>query len=146
HALGGLGTLPGFESFYGDCGARSVRGSSGEEAFFLGYGCDRFAVGQVEYRGELSLGLGFGDPDPDHHDGWWDDVDLDLDPNWVVFFDVGKGWAHGDPALGADRDTGTLYDAGVGFLIDDLGFYAALPLNSDVDQEPRFIIRLGRRF
>ena len=37
-------------------------------------------------------------------------------------------------------------DAGLGFLLGDLGIYAALPLNDDVEQEPRFFVRLGRRF
>jgi hypothetical protein len=148
HALGGIGSLPGFDTFYADCGARGVLGSSDEQQFFLGYGCDRFAMAQVEYRGDLSLGFGFGDPDRDDDDDWdwWDDVEIDLDPTWVVFFDAGRGWAYDDGIFGADRDTGTLYDVGVGFLIDELGFYAALPLNSEVDQEPRFFIRLGRRF
>ncbi len=144
-ALGGLGTLPGFDTFHADCGARNRVGYSGAKPFFTSYGCDRFALAQVEYRGNLSLDFGFGEPDYDDDD-WWDDVNIDLSPTWVVFFDAGRGWAYGTPALEGDRDTGTLFDAGVGFLIDELGIYAALPLNGDVEQEPRFFIRLGRRF
>lgn len=145
HALGGIGSLPGFETFYADCGMRALVGSVGEDRYFPAYGCDRFALGQVEYRGDLSLDFGFGEPDYDDGD-WWDDVDVDLSPTWVVFFDAARGWAYPDPAFGPERDTGTLYDVGVGFLIDKLGFYAALPLNGSVEQEPRFFIRLGRRF
>ena len=153
HALGGIGTLPGFDRFTADCGARAMLGSHDGSAFFPGYGCDRFAVGQVEFRGDLSLDFGFGDDwdntwddDWDGDEDWWDDVDVDFSPTWVVFFDAGRGWAYGDDTLTGDRDTGALYDAGVGFLLDDLGLYAALPLNDDVDQEPRFFIRLDRRF
>jgi len=102
-------------------------------------------MGQIEYRGGLSLDFGFGDPDYDDDD-WWDDVDIDLSPTWVVFFDAAQGWSYNDPLTGAGQGTGMLYDAGVGFLIDDLGFYVALPLNGDIEQEPRFFVRLGRRF
>jgi hypothetical protein len=158
HALGGLGTLPGFAAFHADCGARSAIGEYGDHRFYGGYGCDRFALGQVEYRGSLSLDFGFGDDrdrdrDRDEDgdgrwwgDDWWDDVRFDVEPEWVVFFDAGRGWAAGDPFLGPARDTGTLYDVGLGFLLDDLGLYVALPLNGGVEQEPRFFLRLGRRF
>lgn len=149
HALGGPGTLPGFPTFYGDCGARRATGSLGGERFYVGYGCDRFVLGQIEYRGSLALDIGFGDPDyHDEDDDWsWHEWDLDLDPAWVVFFDVGRGWAYDDALSGGTVSTGTLYDAGVGLLLDEgLGFYVALPLNGEVEQDPRFLIRLGRRF
>lgn len=145
HALGGPGTLPGFPTFLADCGARSAAGTHDGDRYFPAYGCDRFALGQVEYRGTLSLDFGFGDPDWDDDD-WWDEVEIDLSPTWVVFFDAGRGWGYDEPALSGSRDTGMLYDAGVGFLIGDVGLYAALPLNGDVEQEPRFFLRLGRRF
>ena len=123
----------------------TIAGSSDGKAFFPAYGCDRFALGQVEYRGTLSLDFGFGSPDWD--DDGWDDVEIDLSPTWVVFFDAARGWAYPEPAFGGgERDTGLLYDAGVGLLLGDVGIYAALPLNGDVEQEPRFFVRLGRRF
>lgn len=159
HALGGPGTLPGFPAFQADCGARSLAGSYREERFFPAYGCDRFAAVQVEYRGGLSLDLGFGEHEHRDRDGdrstghvwnrdWWDrDWEVDLDPSWVVFLDAGRGWGYADPALGMeDRSTGTLYDAGVGLLFGDLGIYAAVPLNQEMEREPRFLVRLGRRF
>ncbi len=144
HALGGIGTLPGFPAFFGDCGARGFRGQADEASFYAAYGCDRFALAQVEYRGELALDFGFGEPDYD--DDWWGGVDIDMSPTWVVFFDAGRGWSYPSELMGDDRNTGTLMDAGLGFLLGDLGIYAALPLNGDVDQEPRFFVRLGRRF
>lgn len=145
HALGGLGTLPGYATLGADCGARRATGRFGGERYFTSYGCDRFVLGQAEYRGRLSLDFGFGDPDYDD-DGWWDDVRVDLSPTWVVFFDAARGWAYADPLSGGTQATATLYDAGLGFLIEDVGFYAALPLSGGVEQEPRFFIRLGRRF
>lgn len=145
HALGGIGTLPGFPTFSVDCGARRAVGSRGTGQFFPSYGCDRFALAQVEYRGDLSLDFGFGDPDYDDDD-WWGDIEVDLSPTWAVFFDAARGWAFEDPVLGPDRSTDVLFDAGVGFLLDNLGVYMALPLNGDVEQEPRFFLRWGRRF
>ena len=145
HALGGVGTLPGFPTFAADCGARRTTGRLGQDRFYTGYGCDRFVLGQVEYRGSLSLDVGFGDADYED-DEWWEVVDIDLSPTWVVFFDAARGWSYGDPLTDTPRGTGALYDAGVGFLLDDLGFYVALPLNGELEREPRFVIRLGRRF
>jgi hypothetical protein len=142
HALGGIGTLPGFATFQADCGARGLLGSRGTSQYYPAYGCDRFALGQVEYRGDLSFHFSWGDSDDED---WWDYMEVDADPNWVVFFDAGQGWAFED-ALGPDRDTGLLYDAGLGLLLDEFGVYMALPLNGDVRQEPRFFVRLGRRF
>lgn len=147
HALGGPGTLPGFDAFHGDCGARRATGLLQEDRYFPAYGCDRFALGQVEYRGNLSLDLGIGDRH-DRRSDWWHDVTLETRPTWVAFMDIGRGWAMADPVLGESgtRDTGTLVDAGLGFLIGKLGFYAAMPLNSDVEQSPRFHLRWGSRF
>ncbi|MGK7311745.1 MAG: hypothetical protein ACN0LA_05850 [Candidatus Longimicrobiales bacterium M2_2A_002] len=146
HALGGIGTLPGFSTFFADCGARVATGQYADTRFYTGYGCDRFILGQVEYRGELSVDFGFDDPDHDEDDDWWDEVHVGFSPEWVVFFDAGQGWAYGDAQGAPSGDTGMLYDAGVGFLLDQLGFYVALPLNSDVDQDPRFFVRFERRF
>ena len=146
HALGGIGTLPGFPTFAADCGARRATGRLGQDRFYTRYGCDRFVLGQVEYRGDLSLDFGVGAPDFDDEDDGWGGVEIDFSPTWVVFFDAARGWSYGDPLSGVGRETGPLYDAGVGLLFDDLGFYVAVPLNGDVAQEPRFLIRLGQRF
>lgn len=148
HALGGPGTLPGFNTFHGDCGARRATGLHEDDRYFPAYGCDRFALGQIEYRGNLSLDLGFGEPRRERPSDWWHDISIDTRPTWVVFMDAGRGWAMADPVLGGggSRDTGTLVDAGLGFLIGKLGFYAAVPLNSDVEQSPRFHLRWGSRF
>lgn len=144
HTLGGPGSLPGFPTFLADCGVRSGAGTRGDDRFFPAYGCDQVALGQVEYRGSLSLDFGLGGWGHDYDDR--DDFHVDLDPTWVAFFDAGHGWAHDDPALGSDRDTGMLYDLGLGFLFDDVGIYAALPLNGEFEQKPRFFVRLVRRF
>jgi hypothetical protein len=147
HALGGPGTLPGFPLFHGDCGARRIPVQRGEDAFFPAYGCDRFALGQIEYRGNLSFGLGFGFPRDDRRRDWWDDIRIDARPTWVIFVDAGRGWAASERiADDTGSHTDTLVDAGLGVLIGKLGLYAALPLNGDVDQSPRFMLRWGPRF
>jgi hypothetical protein len=146
-ALGGPGTLPGYSLFRGDCGARSFPVTSlteGTGVFFPSYGCDRFALGSVEYRGGFDLDFG-GDFD------FWGNRDdrrswhVDASPNWMLFFNAGKGWAVGDSRTRGAVDTEVLYDAGAGVMLGDIGFYAAIPLTGN-DRDVRFLVRLGARF
>ena len=142
HALGGPGAVPGYATFSADCGARTVAGSRVDEGaqFFQGYGCDRFAMVSAEYRSGFDAhfrGHGLWDDD--------DDWDWNMSPNWVVFFDAARGWAHAEAKARGAFDTETLYDAGVGLMIGDLGVYGAIPLNGE-DRDLRFFIRLGQRF
>lgn len=147
HALGGAGSMPGYNLFSADCGARrvpSVRASEPNRVYFPGYGCDRFAMGTIEYRGgfEFDFGGDFG--------GWGrrdDDWDwhIDANPNWMVFFDAGHGWALDASRTRGAVDTGILYDAGAGLLLGDFGIYAAVPLNSD-HRGVNVFVRLGSRF
>lgn len=157
HALGGPGTLPGYSPFLADCGARVGVGSHGGSTFYPGFGCDRFLLGQVEFRGQFTLDLGFGDGHRDrgrgdddgderHHDREWWHHDIEFSPRWMVFMDAGQGWAYDEAGSGGRFTTGRLYDAGAGFLLDDLGIYFAVPLNEGVEREARFFVRLQRRF
>jgi hypothetical protein len=142
HALGGAGSLPGYSAFSVDCGARDrlVRrsGDSPLQDFHAAYGCDRMAMFQAEYRGGFDIHVG-GRGD----DGWGWDWDLD-DPSWIVFFDVARGWGY-DRDSAARSDTGTLYDAGLGLLLGDVGVYGAVPLGSD-ESGLKVFVRLGPRF
>ena len=146
HALGGSGSLPGYGLFQADCGARTVTviPEGRQTNFFPYYGCDRFAMGSVEYRGGFNLDFG-GDFDfwghRDEDWGW----NVDASPNWMVFFDAARGWALGDSRKLGATDTGILYDAGAGVMLGGFGFYAAVPLNGD-DHGVNFFIRLGARF
>jgi surface antigen Omp85-like protein len=152
HALGGEGSLPGFALFSVDCGARDRRlvrtgGDIEEEPqFYEAYGCDRFVLGQAEYRGSLSFRFDvhdWHDHDDEDDDEEWDDGDHDIDADfgWVLFADVGRGWAL-DPDF---RDEETAADVGLGVLLGRLGVYAAFPVSDGVG-EPRFFIRLNPRF
>jgi len=140
HALGGAGTLPGYDLMSADCGARQAAVQAGDPQaprfYYPSYGCDRFAMAQAEYRGGMSINFG-GDERDDRH---WN---FDADFNWTVFFDAARGWALGDDP--ARNDTGMLYDAGVGFIIGGFGIYGAAPLNGET-RAARLFVRLGPRF
>jgi hypothetical protein len=153
-ALGGEGSLPGFRLMTLDCGARSktysvIRQIDGVDTsipVFAGYGCDRVAMFQAEYRGSFFFNV---DLSPD--DEWADDrrwyPALDFNPGWSVFFDAGRGWTLSDEGtpgyLGPTSNT--LMDVGVGFFLGNVGIYWAWPLNGD-DRNVNFFLRLAHRF
>jgi outer membrane protein assembly factor BamA len=143
HALGGAGSLPGFSAFSADCGARRSAVSTGDDQlFFPYYGCDRTALFSAEYRGGFDLHFGGLDVWDDEDDWDWD---VDAHPNWVLFFDAARGWAHDAAKARGAIDTETLYDVGAGILLGDFGIYGAVPLTGD-DRALRFFVRLGARF
>lgn len=153
HALGGEGTLPGYELFELDCGARSgvvVHRSPAEAgapateagpAFFPAYGCDAVALLQAEFRGKLSFSLRWEDaPWKDREEagegfvlGW------DVSPDWSVFVDAGRGWA-----LDGRPDEDLAVNVGVGLLVDRIGVYLAKPLTRGGGINA--FLRLGPRF
>lgn len=157
HALGGEGSLPAYDLFRLDCGARSKRvfrgstvgaqepGEAAPPTFYPSYGCDGFALAQAEYRGALDFRFRWntapwGDPDDgyeDEDDGW--DVDWASSPDWIVFVDAGRGWdRHG----GASE--GLVADLGFGFVFERLGVYLAVPLNEG--GRVNLFARIGPRF
>jgi hypothetical protein len=146
HALGGAGTLPGYSLFRGDCGARLalVSPAGDNHAFYPSYGCDRFALGTIEYRGGLNFDIGGSWDVWGHSDEDWN-WHMDASPNWMVFFNAGRGWAVSESRTRGAFDTEALYDAGAGIMLGGLGIYTALPLTGE-DRSPRFFVRLGARF
>ncbi|MDB4951105.1 MAG: hypothetical protein JWM27_3754 [Gemmatimonadetes bacterium] len=156
HALGGEGSLPGYTLFSLDCGARSQRyvrardvGRGGDEpppAFYAGYGCDRFALAQAEYRGSLRFRLHWdaddeGDVASDGAEGWHGRrrASWNADFAWVVFMDAGRGWA-----AAAGMDEPTAVDVGLGVVLGRLGIYGAVPL--DGGGGVNVFVRLNPRF
>lgn len=151
HALGGIGTLPGFRIFEGACGSRDAavalvsQDTAGmpivsDQAMRPSYGCDRVVLGQLEYRG------GFGARYRERHeddDEWYDD--FDMHPDWAFFVNVGQGWSFGDIGFAQRVDTETMADVGIGLLFDHAGVYVALPVTGE-DQSLRVVARLERRF
>lgn len=155
HALGGAGSVPGYGLFSLDCGARLYSGTRtlGRDGtrFFNGYGCDRFALFQAEYRGDLSLRLPLGgsarsdeeEGDGEDEGGWADVQMLDADLNWVFFVDAGAGWT----SLDNHHDEPAAVDVGAGLLLGDLGVYVATPVRDVYHRGgPSFFIRLAPRF
>jgi cytoskeletal protein CcmA (bactofilin family) len=150
HALGGEGTLPGFPLFSVDCGARTASVSRGLEAegrFYPSYGCDSFALFQVEYRGDVSFRVDLGgwgeDEDAEYEDGqgeWSSGIAADF--GWVFFMDAGRGWTG---VGGYDEETAV--DLGAGINVGDLGVYFAVPVGGDRDRGGlNFFVRLAPRF
>ncbi len=152
HTLGGVGSVPGQRLFSQDCGARDKKGSfehtthQGEftaDAFTF-YGCDRFALFQAEFRGNLFSGWegGSGGGRNPWQDDWNWYPNIDFSPSWAAFFDAGRAWNIGDSEID------TLVDVGVGIFFGDLGVYFAYPLTEDENgaRDGHFFIRLNRRF
>lgn len=152
--LGGEGSMPGFPFMSVDCGARAAEYSvlrearDGPEAqiVYRGYGCDRVALFQAEYRGSLSFDIDFGgNNDWDQGWGWYPTASIS--PSWSVFFDAGRGWTLSEPGDPEYMGPGskTLMDIGVGFFLGDLGLYWAWPLTGE-DRDLNFFIRIDHRF
>ncbi|MDX1632784.1 MAG: BamA/TamA family outer membrane protein, partial [Thermoanaerobaculia bacterium] len=155
HALGGEGSLPGFQLFSLDCGARSatgglaLEGSATREEVFPLYGCDRMALFQAEFRWDvgwtLDLGtVGRGGGDEGETPSWGSGVELR--PRWAAFLNAGRGWSDslvGDPFTRSDEST--QLDVGVGLTVRNLGLYLAQPLTGD-GRRPNFFVRLDHRF
>ncbi|MGQ0537572.1 MAG: BamA/TamA family outer membrane protein [Gemmatimonadaceae bacterium] len=160
-SLGGPGSLPGYDFRRAPDGA-DVLTCSSVDAALPGSGsgaagiagspaqCDRIALAQVEFRGDIRF-------DPL---GW---VDADWRPwrtgygrgaQWVLFADAGRGWLV-TPAIDvADltypRDKFPkartfLTDVGLGLVLDDVGFYVAQAL-SHGSAPVNFFVRLKPRF
>lgn len=135
--LGGEGSLPGFERFAYDCGARAGPRVDG---FLPHYGCDRSILLQLEGRLSLlddgfSLGRALGL-----------DFDLLTTPELVAFADAGRAWVEEESLQGREPGPGSLrYDVGLGLKLGRLGFYLAAPLSRD-GAGPNFFVRLGPRF
>lgn len=141
----GPSLLPGygFRDINGtfDTGTCSVGGPLGRPAE-----CDRIAVAQVEYRGNLHLD--FGD--------WREDagrfVGAHSEGSWVMFADAGRGWMVGPQSGDMTYPKGVLpptstfrTDLGLGFDFGGLGIYAAKAVSAPTEPV-NFFLRLHRRF
>lgn len=139
-ALGGEGSMPGFDMFQLDCGARDATGAEmpGAPEMYAYYGCDRAALGQLSIERSLSflrpIGSGLGL-----------DFDFGATPALVVFGDVGRAWIEDGSRRGRGRGSDDLSaDAGVGFRFGRLGVYWALPLTGS-GRAVNFFVRIGPR-
>jgi hypothetical protein len=160
-SLGGAGSLPGFDF------RRAVAGddvltctedlTTVDPAHPLPEGrpaqCERIALAQIEYRGDLRIGIGGMDPGDDPQDSRWHRFRIHHVGQWVVFADAGRGWLVGPGRVGdlqyragqvpALRTFRT--DVGAGLDFDFIGFFVAKS-TSHPDESANFFVRLRHRF
>lgn len=122
----------------GTCGIAAPLGTPAE--------CDRIAVAQVEYRGNLHLDLGDWREDTGRY------VGARSDGSWVMFADAGRGWMVGQPSGTTTYPKGVLpstatfrTDLGLGFDFGGLGLYGAKSVSAPTEAV-NFFLRLHRRF
>jgi hypothetical protein len=156
-AVSGLDALPGFD-FRRMIGTADIGTcATGVEGVYAALGrpaqCDRMALLQVEWKGDIRLHF-FGDDDIG--DRRWS-FGSKADGTWVLFANSGRGWLVGPttgstnadelryarntvPAIGTWRT-----DLGGGFDFGDFGVYVAQAV-SQSGLKPNVYVRLARRF
>lgn len=148
--LGGPGTMPGFDFRRGDIAALQTLtcGVPGATPSGIPAECERFALGQVEFRGDLRLDpFGILSEDRDWRRRGWG-----RGTQWVIFADAGRGWLVGSPdgkqSFGKNeipKLSSFQTDVGLGIVLDDLGLYVAKAVSQS--QAPvNFFVRLRPRF
>jgi hypothetical protein len=145
-SVGGPGTLPGFDyrHYNGEGEDRLQCSEVDGPTLALPALCDRVALIQMEYRGDLSWEF-----HGDRADRWYP-TEFDF-PTWVLFANAGRGWR-------AKNDGVTTYatesfpelrtfktDIGVGLDFGSLSLALAKSM-SDKDEPMNFVLRLNRRF
>jgi hypothetical protein len=157
-SVDGPGAMPGYgfrtQRAGEDLGTCNVGGSyPGQPAL-----CDRIALVQAEYRGNLHL---------DFHPDWEDQSyggaatssraarrarHFHRDGSWVVFADAGRGWLVGEPNGTLTYESGRIpsfetfrTDIGGGLDFGGVGFYLAKAM-SDSGEPLRAFLRLRHRF
>jgi hypothetical protein len=151
-SVDGPGTLPGFGFRAMRDGSNVSTCSSEPESAAIGTPaeCDRIALAQIEYRGDVKLPFTGGLTWPRQYHGSHGDV------VWVLFADAGRGWkvdspdAPPQPGLtygrGAIPSLSTFRsDVGIGIDVSGIGIYAAKALSTPAEPV-RFFIRLRHRF
>jgi outer membrane protein assembly factor BamA len=146
-SVDGPGVLPGFDFRSPRTGVDVGTCNAGLSAPGRPAECDRIALAQVEYRGDLNL----------HFTGDWQDWPRRFhskhgDVVWVLFADAGRGWKTGptDDMLTYDRGiipplSTFRTDVGVGLDFAGIGIYAAK--STSTPAEPvNFFVRLRHRF
>jgi hypothetical protein len=160
-SLGGPGTLPGFDfrrAISGDDVLTCTEDlSTADVVNPLPDGrpaqCERVALVQMEYRGDLRIGIGGVEPGDNRDEGRWHRFRIHHVGQWVVFADAGRGWLVGPSRVGkiqyeanqlpAPRTFRT--DVGAGLDFDVIGFFVAKS-TSHPDESANFFVRLRHRF
>jgi hypothetical protein len=145
-AVDGPGSLPGYD-FRTPLPVNTLNCSMSPYAPGIPGQCDRMALAQVEYRGDLHFDL-FTDWDDDHY------MRSHSDGVWVFFADAGRGWLVGTPTAGDELTyereklpplSTFRTDLGFGLDFGLLGVYVAKAMNQP--KEPaNFLVRIRHRF
>ena len=146
-SLGGAGTLPGYDFRDATSGEDVLACSDGVAIPGSPAQCERVALAQVEYRGNLRLHLVGGAGGA----GWNWSFYHPL--QWVLFMDAGRGWLlHERAADGTVRRAAAFpslstfrSDVGIGLDAEVVGVFIAKSL-TDASNSLNFSIRLRHRF
>lgn len=145
-SLDGPGGLPGYD-FRTQSSLNMLTCSTGSYAAGVPGQCDRMALAQVEYRGDLHFDL-FTDWEDDHY------MRSHTDGVWVFFADAGRGWLVGTPSTGDEltfekselpRLSTFKTDIGLGLDFDVFGLYVAKAM-SQPKEPANFFVRIRHRF
>jgi hypothetical protein len=141
-SLGGAGTLPGYD-FQSRVSGADVLTCGGIDVPGAPAQCERVALAQVEYRGDLPF-RPFGNGDW----GWT----LHHPVQWVLFADAGRGWLVHELVSGIPRRAGAFpalgsfkSDIGIGIDAEVIGVFVAKSL-TDPHDAPNLVLRLRHRF
>jgi hypothetical protein len=150
-SLGGAGGLPGYDFRAAGRNGELLDCLEGARPIGQPAQCERMALAQVEYRGDMRIAIGGRTEGVSEERGPLD-IDFNRILSWVIFFDVGRGWLVGEPSgtlryasdqLPALRTFRS--DLGVGLDLDLIGFYIAKPLSGSSDPL-NFFVRVRHRF
>ncbi len=150
-SIGGPGSMPGYD-FRRTSGEPDVWQCSRPMGSAPTPGtpaqCERFAMAQVELRGDMHFDLfGVLDEERDRRRAGWG-----RSTEWVVFADAGRGWLVGPEDGGLSYAKGSFpslstfkTDIGLGLVLDNVGVYVAKALSNG--SEPiNIFVRLRPRF
>jgi len=143
-SVDGSGSLPGYK-FREQSAFNELTCTTGAWASGTPGQCDRMALAQVEYRGDLHFDL-FTDWEDDHY------MRNRSSGVWVFFADAGRGWLVGTPGDSLTYDRNTLpplstfrTDLGIGLDFSVLGIYAAKAMSAPTESV-NFFVRIRHRF
>ncbi|HEX8943157.1 MAG TPA: hypothetical protein VF785_08480 [Gemmatimonadaceae bacterium] len=146
-SVDGPGSLPGFDFHSARAGIDVGSCDAGVGIPGRPAQCDRIALAQIEYRGDLRLNFtGDWEDWPRHYHSAHGDV------VWVLFADAGRGWNTGTPDGALTYGRGTLpslstfrSDLGLGLDLGGIGVYAAKSVSTPAEPV-NFFVRLRHRF
>ncbi|MGI9078150.1 MAG: hypothetical protein ACR2G6_12615 [Gemmatimonadaceae bacterium] len=155
-SVGGAGTLPGFD-FRDRTGEDDKLTCGGIELESRPAQCERVALAQLEYRGDINISFGRDRGGKDGRGGgnrWpWSGLDFHRSAEWVLFADAGRGWLVGKVPVGEMKYRGRTLpplhtfrtDLGAGLDFYYIGFFLAKSL-SNSGEPANFFVRVRHRF